>query len=123
MILKGNRNPWSGAIPKGESPVRKAKVSKSTQKIMATIKGKLPVACCCCKTMLLSTQWQFQKVLCETAISQKLTIYLIVPIWPHVTIFYFQFSKKTFAGENLRPMMSCSPVFWSILGETSTVFS
>jgi histone-lysine N-methyltransferase SETMAR len=37
MILKGNRNPWSGAIPKGESPVRTAKVSKSTQKIMATI--------------------------------------------------------------------------------------
>jgi hypothetical protein len=36
MILKANGNPWSDVI-NGEALPRKVKVSKSTQKIMATI--------------------------------------------------------------------------------------
>jgi hypothetical protein len=104
MILKAIGIEW---CDKGEAPPRKAKVSKLTQKsfgigrvfsllILKSVvllsmghitlpccigcdkklkindEGNLPVACCC------------RRVLCETPFSQKLTVRLIVPIWPHV---------------------------------------
>jgi hypothetical protein len=112
MILKAIGKPWSVA---GEAPPRKAKVSKLTQKsfgigrvfsllILKSVvllsmghitlpccigydkklkindEGNLPVACCC------------RRVLCETPFSQKLTVRLIMPIWPHV---FSALKKKT----------------------------
>jgi hypothetical protein len=114
---------------KGEAPVRKTKVSKSTQKIMTTIfwdcenillidfkernttvngryydsllhrlrqeikakrRGKLARG-----VLLLQDNAPVHTVaIAKGAISQKLTINLIVPIWLYVTIFYFQLSKK-----------------------------